>query len=530
MKARLRFFFWWLLAVLLAFGFEVFLADFNWQRWKNVVENLLFALGMLLTILLFNSKRIKVFLANFYFLLFVVCLFFESVFFYLFGTNFSASAIFIFIETNAAEATEFLNFYLDFSILVFLVVLMLMSFFYLRETKKPLFKKRSPRIKFTAFSLLISLLVFMKFSGMIDPNLPYLVGKSVWDYSVVKEKMSEIDLNDSLGNFKEVKLTDSLGKKVYVLIIGESTTRNHLGLYGYDRETTPKLTEIKNELLVYKNVISSHAFTIGALRDALTITDFEGGKSSVVQLMNQAGFKTYWFSNQRPLGPYESLVTNIAQASDVVQFTNSGIAGGITPYDNVLLDFLEKALAEVVVEKKFVVLHILGTHLQYKNRYPESFDYFNDRPKSNFEDELAYSRINAYDNAVRYMDQFIRKVIEQARRENASSYVLYFSDHGEEIYEDRYSAGHLDANPTKNMFEIPFVLWRSEKCKKEGSIYTGNLKKPYVLDDFMYSFAELSRVEFRKMKQEKSIFSKKFQPKKRIVGEGIDFDVYFEKE
>lgn len=528
MKLRFSFLFWWILAVICAFIFELIYADFEVYRFKNVAENVLFATGMLLTLNLFNSKKIKTILSNCYFIFFVLCLFLESSYFYLFHSNFSASALFILIETNKTEAREFLNFYLNLPILGFFIILCLLILLFFRRNKAAFFVHRNLTQKGISAILLTCLLIFMKFSGMIDPNLPYLIGISVWDYSHEKAKMEKLDIDKPIGNFNDVTFTGSSENSVYVLVIGESTTRNHLGLYGYYRNTTPKLGGISSELLIYENVISPHAFTIGALQEALTLNNFEKeNESSLVQLMNQAGFKTYWFSNQRPIGPYESLVTKISQAATEVKFTNSAIAGGITPYDDVLLSFLDSALSEKEPAKKFIVLHILGTHMQYKNRYPAAYNFFKDIPKSDFSDELAHSRINAYDNAIRYMDDFLRKVIEKTREANTSSYVLYFSDHGEEVYTDRYFAGHLDDNPTKSMFEIPFVLWRSEKFKKSHPIYTQNQEKPYVLDDFIYSFADLSQVYFSGMKEKKSIFSANFEQKKRIVGNGIDYDKYF---
>ncbi len=528
MKIGAHYYIWWILAVAIALGFEISFANFEFYRWKNVVENLLFATGMLLTVPLFNSQKIKRILVDFYFVFFVLCLFLESVFFYLFHTNFSASAIFILIETNATETREFLGFYVDVPIICFFIALLLLCFLYFKRAKI-LFRKCSVRIKAMSISLLVSLLIFMKFSGMIDPNLPYLVGISIWDYSQEKSKMEAYNIDEPIGNFEEMNFEGKSKKNLYVLVIGESTTRRNLGLYGYYRNTTPKLKEIEDELLAYQNVISPHAFTIGALQEALTLNNFEkADESSLVQLMNQAGFKTFWFSNQRPIGPYESLVTKISKASDVVQFTNSAIAGSVTPYDEVLLSYFKKALADPA-DNKFIILHILGTHMQYKNRYPENFDFFKDRPQSNFDDELAYSRINSYDNAIRYMDSILREVIEMSREEHVPSYVLYFSDHGEEVYHNRYFAGHLDNNPTKDMFEVPFFLWRSEEFKKQDSIFEGNLKTPYSLNDFIYSFADLSHIHFAKMKSEKSIFSSRFQPKKRIVGSELDFDVYFKK-
>ncbi|HET8838720.1 MAG TPA: sulfatase-like hydrolase/transferase [Flavobacteriaceae bacterium] len=529
MKSGARYFVWWILAVLIALGFELCFANFEAYRWKNVAENLLFATGMLLTIPLFNSRKIKGILADSYFVFFVLCLFLESAFFYLFHTNFSASAIYILIETNAAESREFLGFYLDVPIICFFLALLLLCFLYFKR-RKNIFRKYSLRVKAMSLSLLVGLLIFMKFSGMIDPNLPYLVGISIWDYSHEKSKMEAFNIDKPTGNFEEVNFQGKFKKNLFVLVIGESTTKRNFGLYGYYRNTTPKLKEIENELLVYWNVISPHAFTIGALQEALTLNNFQkSDESSLVQLMNQAGFKTFWLSNQRPIGPYESLVTKISKASNVVEFTNSAIAGSVTPYDEVLLSYFEKALADSA-ENKFIVLHILGTHMQYKNRYPENFDFFKDQPQSNFEDELAHSRINSYDNAIRYMDSFLRQVIEMSRDKHVPSYVLYFSDHGEEVYHNRYFAGHLDENPTKDMFEVPFILWRSEEFKKQDFIFEENLKTPYSMGDFIYSFADLSQIDFAGMNEEKSIFSEQFQPKKRKVGDGLDFDIYFEKD
>lgn len=529
MKQRIQFIFFWISPIAISLLYEVLFADFQSYRWWNVLENFAFAFGMLLTVPLIDSNKIKILLVNFYFVFFVSCLFLETVFFYLFGTNFSASAIFVAIETNAAEAREFIGFYINGAVFAYFFLLVVVSFFYLKLKKTVLFRIRSKKVKILCGFSLVFLLIIMKFSGLIDPNLPYLIGHSVWEYTEEQQKMAKFDIDEPVGNFKNVSHRITEEESLYILIIGESTTRNHLGIYGYYRNTTPSLKKIEQDLLIYQNAISPHAFTIGALQKALTLNNFEQEKeSSVVQLMNQAGFKTFWFSNQRPIGPYESLVTKISKASNVVRFTNTAIAGSVTPYDHVLLQYFEEALSDPA-KKKFIVLHILGTHMQYKNRFPEEYKVFTERPRSNFEDELAYSRINAYDNAVVYMDDFIGKVIDKTKRQNTSAYVLFFSDHGEEVFENRYFAGHLDANPTQDMFEIPFVLWRSEKFKQKHSIYEGNLAQAFVLDNFIYSLSDLSQIDFSGMKEEKSIFSEKFRPKKRIVGEGIDFDAYFPK-
>jgi heptose-I-phosphate ethanolaminephosphotransferase len=517
----------WLLPIFTALLFELLFADFYAYRWYNVLENTLFATAMLLTVPFFNSGKIKAFLVNFYFLIFVFCLFFESVFFYLFNTFFTASAVFILIETNLSEASEFLGFYLDVPILVFFLVMAVLVFIHFKTPKKDLFKICSTSVKWISFCCFLGILALLKFSGLIVQNFPYLVTKSTSEYISEQQKMSAMDIDNPIGNFKKVVHHSPDEKSLYVLVLGESTSRNHLGIYDYPRKTTPQLNEIKDELLVYQNVISPHTYTIETLKQTLTLNGFKNNEeSSIVQLMNQAGFKTFWFSNQQPIGPFDSMVTEMAQAADVLEFSNSNRHSQNTPFDGVLLDYFEKALDDPA-DKKFIVLHLLGTHLDYENRYPEDFAFFTGKPPGKFTDELASETINHYDNAVRYLDWILKECIEKTRKEQVSSYVLYLSDHGEEVYQSRYFSGHTLSKATKNMFEIPFILWRSEEFKMNNPIFEGNLEMPFVTDDFLQSLADLSQIGFEGMKKEKSIFSENFQPKKRIVGEGIDFDKKF---
>ena len=53
--------------------------------------------------------------------------------------------------------------------------------------------------------------------------------------------------------------------RTYVFIVGESANRNHLSLYGYKRNTTPKLEAMRDELVVFEDVISPDTHTIPSL-------------------------------------------------------------------------------------------------------------------------------------------------------------------------------------------------------------------------------------------------------------------------
>ncbi|MBR7514039.1 sulfatase-like hydrolase/transferase, partial [Mycobacterium tuberculosis] len=53
-----------------------------------------------------------------------------------------------------------------------------------------------------------------------------------------------------------LKAADADKPSTLVLVIGESTNRQRMSLYGYGRETTPELDKLKDQLAVFDNVIT----------------------------------------------------------------------------------------------------------------------------------------------------------------------------------------------------------------------------------------------------------------------------------
>ena len=58
----------------------------------------------------------------------------------------------------------------------------------------------------------------------------------------------------------------------------------------------------------------------------------------------------------------------------------------------------------------------------------------------------------------------VNEIINKFKDENAA--VIYFSNHGEEIYEERDYMGHGGTTPyLKYQVEIPFMIWMSQSYK-----------------------------------------------------------------
>ena len=77
------------------------------------------------------------------------------------------------------------------------------------------------------------------------------------------------------------------------------------------------------------------------------------------------------------------------------------------------------------------------------------------------------------------------------------------------------------------MYEVPFIVWLSEKYKNKRSYFrvTDSIQnRKYNLEDFIYSFADLSNIRFQKMNSTRSLFSPNFIDRPRLIKNGVDYD------
>jgi len=514
-----------------------------------------------------SNKSLAAWYVSLIYICSVIITFFEIGYVYLYKERITPSTSFILLETNTSEVREYLAEYFDTQILLYLFLLIVPSFFILKGVNKlirqfsfkevlwaigkdinqlvqnklvsslidwltKIYSYRGKRILLGFVILIVGITIYIK-----SNHHKYFVLFQLYDG--YKEYLEEIKRYDNFSNTKwntelltsvKSQNTDSI-KETYVLIIGESTTRNHLGLYNYYRNTTPNLNKIKEELVVFDNVISPHTHTIPSLEKVLTFGDRENPEKkyegSIIQLMKQAGFKTYWISNQVPVGINETMVAMIAKASDYTHFTNLGGEKEMRTLDERVLPYFEKILKEKQ-RKKFIIIHLLGTHTQYKNRYPDKFNQFQDNPPTIFPSEEAFSTINEYDNAILYNDYILGEIIGLLKKntnKTEKTFALYFSDHGEDVFEVVNFTGHSEVIGTKPMFQIPFIFWSNNK--KELDKLKPYSNRRYMTDDLIYSIVDLANITFLGYTPEKSIFNDSLARRSRVVRDNIDFDEYF---
>jgi heptose-I-phosphate ethanolaminephosphotransferase len=174
---------------------------------------------------------------------------------------------------------------------------------------------------------------------------------------------------------------------------------------------------------------------------------------------------------------------------------------------------------------RIVFIHLRGSHTKYTERYTKEFAYF-DHTKIplSYGNNLPEDKkriIDEYDNSVRFNDHIISSIIKIVKRQNDYSWVLYFSDHGEELFEYRDMLGHQARNYSKYMCEIPFILWVSDKYKaanrEDFARMKDYLERPYSTEDVIHSISGLSKLHYADFDKSRSIFSGFYKEYPRLV-------------
>lgn len=523
-------------------GTAAFGETFRWFPIAEMLRSILVGLPLLGLVLLLPPQiaSVAIFLAA---VPLVVFAFASVMHIALYGSDISAAAVRSTLETSPMEALEFLGEYVTLPN-VCIAVLLCASFLFLF----PLALRAATTIRRNRLTAAIALLlicvpvwfIWHKGARLMRSYTPYIIGKTLASHQEDLEKIRLMQQNRKNLHFSDVRIIDSDGDepRTYVFIIGESANRHHMSLYGYHRPTTPSMGALAagGEMLVFTDVASAATHTVPSLRATLLFPDNDPNKDilearSLIGLFNDAGFETWWLSNQTASA--DGLTGTAVIAGDALhrEFLNrASHEGKSTSYDSVLLPALEKIL-RTPVRNKAIFIHLLGSHLSYGLRYPGAFARFTDtadvldRPWRK-EENKRY--INEYDNSIAYTDKIVGEIMRTVTTSPGRNLALYFSDHGQEVYDTRPIRGQDARNPTRHMLDVPFVCMVSAGYSAANGDFVRHMRqavnKPFSLANFSQSAAELARIDFADRNPEKSLFSPVYKPGKRVLHNGGDYD------
>lgn len=319
--------------------------------------------------------------------------------------------------------------------------------------------------------------------------------------------------------------------ETYVLVVGESARPDHWGLNGYGRDTTPRLALTKR-LVSFRNVVSPWPATRLAVPLILVGQQAENhvaspGRASVVTLFKQAGFRTYWLSNQAPVGLHDSIISVHAQEADEVVFTNLTDHTRHGMDDGVLLPVFQRLLQQPAPKKLFVI-HTMGSHKRYDWRYPSGFEQFRPSALGNLLADPPEAVVNSYDNSILFTDHVLAELVTELERTgSARSALMYLSDHGQTLpLNGCQEDGHGRRNEAD--FRVAAMLWVSEALNKVKPqvLAQAQIRRDAPLESVgaFHALAELADLSFPGWHPERSWISTAWQPRPRWTNAVPDFD------
>lgn len=312
--------------------------------------------------------------------------------------------------------------------------------------------------------------------------------------------------------------------RIIIVVIGESYSKAHSSLYGYNLPTNPLLGKLKEdgELICFENVITPYNATHSTMQAIFSVGEFSVSPLFPC-LFKEAGYYTHISENQYLLGTTLNFLTD-KKLSDLMFSSRQEFK---YVHDEQLIDAFALNHAPALY-----ILHLQGQHYAYENRYPNTFKKFTSADY----DEKKWSEsqrgiIAHYDNATLYNDYVINKLIDKCRDKNVC--LIYFSDHGEEVYDARDYMGHGDISKTKELLDyqvrIPFMMWVSKKFELENKelIYKikQNINTPITTNDISHVLLGLGNIDCVYYKQNRDFLNEKYNKSKhRITLNSVDYD------
>ncbi|MEZ4883085.1 MAG: phosphoethanolamine transferase [Chitinophagales bacterium] len=465
--------------------------------------------------------------------------------------NMSKGLAFVLFETNKSDIFEFLEMHNREKswAVYFYLALPAIAYWIFQASFFDKIRASIGHFFFASLIAMTALFIISPIEGFVSmralqPTLTFL--RAIPEYQ--KELKAYQEIADNVRDFNlehKVKSISPSKKNLTVIIMGESTSRTHMSLYGYPRPTSPLLEKMRGDLYIFDDVMSPHSHTVPTLKKVLTYfnKDNEGNwydYPTLFDIFKASSSKTYWISNQETFGIWARFGTVLGNQADVAIFHDRVVSSrdfrktNAYPPDGVLLSYLEKVIQNDTTSNQLIILHLMGTHGWYDERYPENFSRFNHKVDSSlfadrpFLDSAKKNIVDSYDNAVLYNDWVVSEMIKIiSKKKDYATAVLYLSDHGEEVYEYRDMFGHNEISGSIYMIEIPFFIWLSdtykEKKPKKVNHISNSIHCRYMSDDLIHTILDLSDLRHEMWDSTRSVINPAFDSTRKRIYAGKEY-------
>ena len=281
-----------------------------------------------------------------------------------------------------------------------------------------------------------------------------------------------------------------------ILVLGETVRADHIGLNGYERNTTPLLTS-ENNIISFNKLYTDNTYTGASVPQILTdqpIESEEGIYTSIYSVAIKAKFKTTWIGNQTleksfyPIVKTNNNIILIDKYKSEFSFDKELDEAMFLPLDSIL----------PVNKRQLITLHMIGSHWWYENRYTKEHRKYTPVIDSKYIPSLTKEQIvNSYDNTILYLDYFLFTIIKKLKKEKDPTVLIYVSDHGEHLGEN---GKWLHAQSGKAAINPAYFIWFSKKYQEKYPNKMAQLKaiknQEMTTDSIYYTLLDLLGISF----------------------------------
>jgi arylsulfatase A-like enzyme len=264
-----------------------------------------------------------------------------------------------------------------------------------------------------------------------------------------------------------------------ILILIDTLRADHVGCYGYSRNTTPNLDKFASEAVMFRKAISAAPWTTPAVASIFTaqyphVLGYEDqavvldeGFPCLAEILRNNGYETGGIISHA----YISSAFGFDQGFDSYDEENCQGHGHISSPS-----ITDKAVAFVEAHKDqkfFLFLHYFDPHCDYilhepYNYYPgydgplysgQPIDQLREQAPEMSAEDVRY--LNAlYDSEIRFTDQHVGRFLDVLREEGLydNSLIAITADHGEEFLErGDHWIGHTKT-VYQELIHVPLVI------------------------------------------------------------------------
>ena len=331
-----------------------------------------------------------------------------------------------------------------------------------------------------------------------------------------------------------------------VLIIGESYNRHHSSQYGYQMPTTPRQQKLERQgrLIKYTDVVSpwnltsfvfKHLFSLYTVGDRGEWCDYP----LFPELFRKAGYHVTFITNQFLPKAKEA----VYDFSGGFFLNNPKLSAAQFDSRNTRLHEFDEDLLKDYDElqgqngdNNLIIFHLLGQHVQYRQRSPKDRKHFKGDDYKEMKPNLnARERqiLADYDNAILYNDSIVTEIVKKF--ENEDAIVIYVPDHGEECYEGdmhffcRMHSAKVDARLAHAEFDIPMWIWCSRKyIRRRPEIFrevVAARNRRYMTDALPHMLLYLAGISCPEYRDSLNLLSPDYnEARPRILKNTADYD------